>query len=354
MLSLFSICENKNLHPSMQSKIVVAFLFFFSIWTHAQIGGNGTYQFLNLVNSPRQAALGGKVITNYDYDPTQGLYNPATINPKMDKQLSVNYMNYFADVNYGTASYAYLWDRRTQVFHTGVTYINYGKFDGYDEQGEPTGTFGGGEVALSFGYARNIPWTDVHVGINVKLISSKLEQYSSLGGAIDLGIIYIYEPWDLHIAAVARNIGTQFTPFHETYEKLPLEVNFGISQIPLNVPIRWHLTLENLQTWNIAFSNPAREETDLEGNVQRENIGVFQNIIRRTIFGIELFPESGFNIRLGFNTRRSEELRIVEQRAFAGLSAGFGIKLRKLRINYSYSRYSRAASASFFGLNIDL
>jgi hypothetical protein len=338
----------------MQKNLVVAFLFFFTVLGSAQIGGKGTYQFLNLVNSPRQAALGGKTITNFDYDPTQGMYNPATINPLMDNQLSVNYMNYFADVNYGTAAYAYLWDRRTQIFHTGVTYINYGSFDGYDEQGESTGSFGGGEVALSLGYARNIPWTDFYWGVNVKLISSKLEEYSSLGGAIDIGLMYVYEPWDLHIAAVARNLGTQFTPYHETYEPLPFEVDFGISQTLQNVPLRWHFTLENLQTWNIAFSNPAREETDLEGNVQTENITFVDNVFRRMIVGIELFPESGFNIRLGYNVRRAEELRIVEQRAFAGLSAGFGIKLRKVRVNYSYSKYSTAAAASFFGLNIDL
>ena len=71
-------------------------------------------------------------------------------------------------------------------------------------------------------------------------------------------------------------------------------------------------------------------------------------------FGIELFPESGFNIRLGYNVRRSEELRILEQRSFAGLSAGFGIKLNKLRLSYAYSKYSTAAASSFFGLNIDL
>ncbi len=29
----------------------------------------------------------------------------------------------------------YTWDRRTQTFHAGVTYINYGEFDGYDEMG---------------------------------------------------------------------------------------------------------------------------------------------------------------------------------------------------------------------------
>ncbi|NOY46630.1 MAG: penicillin-binding protein, partial [Chlorobi bacterium] len=55
------------------------FLFFFTL-SFSQVGGEATYQFLNLVSSPRQAALGGKVITNVDYDVTQALYNPATIN----------------------------------------------------------------------------------------------------------------------------------------------------------------------------------------------------------------------------------------------------------------------------------
>lgn len=338
----------------MVRRLFVCFFFLTTTLSYTQIGGNATYQFLNLVNSTRQAALGGKVITNYDYDPTQALYNPATINAEMDNQLALNYVNYFADVNYGTVSYAYLWDRRTQVLHTGVTYINYGRFDGYDEQGNSTSSFTGGEAALSFGYARNIPWTDFHVGANVKFISSRLEQYSSLGIAMDIGIIYVYEAWDLHIAAVARNIGTQITPYHETYERLPLEVDFGISQKLMNVPLRWHFTLENLQKWNIAFSNPANDEVDLEGNVTRKKIGFLDNIYRRVIFGVELFPESGFNIRLGFNARRSEELRIIEQRAFAGLSAGFALKLNKLRFSYAYSRYSTAASASFFGLHIDL
>lgn len=300
------------------------------------------------------AALGGKVLTNYDYDPIQAIWNPASINPEMDNQLSMNYTNYIGDVNYGTAAYAYLWDRRTQVLHAGITYVNYGKFDGYDELGNPTNSFSGSEVALSFGHARNIAFTNFHVGVNVKLISSKLEQYSSFGGALDVGVMYVYEDWDLNITGVGRNIGTQFTPYHEEYEPLPFELLFGISQTLENIPIRWHLTLENMQQWNVAFSNPAREQTDLEGNVTKEKINFLSNTFRHTIVGIELFPESGFNLRLGYNFRRGEELRILEKRALAGLSAGFSIKLNKFRLSYSYAKYSTAASSSFFGLNVDL
>ena len=203
----------------------------------SQVGGRSTYQFLNLVTSPRQAALGGKTVSNYDYDPTQALFNPASINPEMDNQLSLNYFNHIGDIKYGSAAYAYLWDRRTQVLHTGITYINYGKFDGYDEFGNPTSSFTGSEVALSFGHARNIEYTNFHVGVNVKFISSKLEQYSSFGGALDIGVMYIYDDWDLHITGVARNIGTQFTPYDTEYESLPFELIFGISQTLQNIPV---------------------------------------------------------------------------------------------------------------------
>lgn len=337
----------------MSHKVLLFFLVFSSTLV-AQIGGNSTYQFLNLVNNPRMAALGGKVVTNYDYDPIQAIWNPASINPEMDNQLSLNYTNYIGDINYGTAAYAYSWDRRTQVIHAGITYMNYGKFDGYDESGNPTNSFSGGEVAVSVGHARNIPFTDFHIGVNVKLISSKLEEYSSLGGALDIGVMYFLEDWDLNITAVGRNIGTQFTPYHEQYEPLPFELLLGVSQSLENIPVRWHFTLENMQKWDVAFSNPAREQTDLEGNVTKENVNFLDNALRHMIFGVELFPESGFNIRLGYNFRRGEELRILEKRAFAGLSGGFSIKLNKFRLSYSYAKYSTAANASFFGLNLDL
>ncbi|MFD2698540.1 type IX secretion system protein PorQ [Mesonia sediminis] len=320
----------------------------------AQIGGQATYQFLNLSASPKQAALGGKNITGYSYDPTDALYNPAAINAEMDNQISLNYINYLADVNYGSASYAYLFDRRTQVFHTGIQYINYGSFDGYDEFGNATGSFSGGEAALSFGYAYNLPRTNFFIGAQIKLITSKLEQYTSLGGAVDLGVTYYDEDLKLVIAGALRNLGTQFTTYHELHESLPTEFIVGISQTASNIPVRWHITFENLQEWNIAFSNSNRNETDLNGNVTKDDPSFFNNVLRHTIVGAEFFPESGFNLRLGYSFRRGEELRILDQRAFAGISAGLSIKFNKIRLSYTYAQFSSAANASFFGLIIDL
>ncbi len=337
----------------MIKKLLLYILLFVCAVSYSQIGGKYTYQFLNLVTSPRQAALGGKVITIYDNDVNQAHYNPATINEEMDNNLALNYGSYFKEVTYGTASYAYTYDRHLQTFQAGVNYVNYGSFEGYDENGQPTSNFTGSEVALSVGYAYNIPYTDIHIGASAKLISSTLESYHSLGGALDIGAVFIDEKNDVNWALVIRNIGTQFSSYNGVSERLPLEIIAGVSQELENVPIRWHLTLENLQQWNIAFVNPSQSQSSLDGQVEDEKVSFVNNTLRHVIMGVELFPKKAFNLRVGYNFRRAEELRLLEQRNFSGVSLGFGLKMNKLKFNYSYSRYTLAGNTSLFGLTMN-
>jgi hypothetical protein len=328
-------------------------LFFTTSIAFSQIGGQSTYQFLNLTTSPRQAALGGKVITIYDQDVNQAQFNPASINDEMDNKLALNYSNFLGEVTYGTASYAYTYDRHVQTFQAGVNYVNYGKIDGYDEFGAPTSSFTGSEIALSFGYAYNVPWTDLYLGASAKLIQSTLESYQSYGGALDLGAIYKDEDLNINYALVVRNLGMQFKPYNEIREPLPLEIMAGISQQVENVPIRWHVTLENLQKWNVSFVNPNRAQASIDGESTPEKVSFFNNALRHVIVGAELFPQKGFNLRFSYNFRRGEELRLVEQRNFSGISLGFGLKMGRMKFDYSYSRYTLAANTSIFGLTVD-
>ena len=338
----------------MLRKLVFLLSLLLSAATFSQIGGKSVYQFLNLAQSPRQAALGGKTVTVVDYDVNQAFYNPATINEKMHNRLSANYGSYYGEVSYGTAAYAYTYDRHLQTFHAGISYVNYGTFEGRDELGNLTSDFTGSEAALSLGYAYNLPWTDMYVGANAKLISSTLESYNSWGAAVDLGFLYVDVDNDINYGLTVRNLGFQIKPYQDTNEKLPLAIDAGISQLMLHVPIRWHVTLENLQQWNIAFSNPNRAQGSLDGGSEEEKVSFFNNALRHVILGAELFPEKGFNLRVGYNFRRGEELRIVDKRNFSGISVGFGLRFGKVKFDYSYSRYTIAANTSLFGLMIDL
>ena len=73
----------------------------------AQKGGESTYSFLGLTNSARVAALGGEVVSLMDDDINLVFHNPSLLTPGMHNHLNLNYVNYFAGVNYGYASYGY-------------------------------------------------------------------------------------------------------------------------------------------------------------------------------------------------------------------------------------------------------
>ena len=49
-----------------------------------------------------------------------------------------------------------------------------------------------------------------------------------------------------------------------------------------------------------------------------------------------------------------DELRILDQRNFSGLSFGVGLKINKMKFSYTHARYTASANSSFFGLQIDL
>ena len=327
-------------------------LCFFEV--NSQIAGESTYQFLNISSSPRQLALGGKEITLYDFDVNQPSINPASLNSRMDNNLSINFSNYFSDINYGTAAYAYTFNNRGNTLHFGLSYIDYGNFSGYDDQGNPTNDFTGKESAFSIGYSTKIQRLPVYIGSNIRFITSSLEQYNSIGISADLGILYVNTEIDLNVGLVIRNFGTQLKAYDEIYEKLPFEIDIGVSQLLENAPLRWYLTFENLQKWNIGLSNPSRLTTDLDGDITEEKVTFVNNIFRHLIIGAELFPESVFNIRLGYNFKRGEELKIIDQSNFSGVSFGFGMKFNKLRINYTYAKFSSAANTSFIGLQLNL
>jgi hypothetical protein len=328
-------------------------LFLCSTQLFAQVGGESIYNFLNISGSARQAALSGNVLTLVD-DVNQPNWNPATINSNLNNQLSVSYLNYLADLNLATVAYAFKVNDKLGTFHTSINYLNYGKFIGADEEGVETGTFKAYDLAFSVGYAYNIPNSSFFVGANMKLINSVIENYSSIGIGADLGILFNSKDSPYNFTLVVRNIGYQVTVYEEEREQLPTQIDFGASYKLENVPITWFLTIDNFQKWDISVSNPSNEVTDIDGNVTKEKIKFFDNAIRHFSIGTELFSDNAFNIRLGYNFRRSKELMLVDKRTFSGFTAGFGLRMNKLKLNYAFSKFHPASNASTFSLLINL
>lgn len=333
-------------------KIILLFIAA-SMNLYSQVGGESIYNFLNLTGSARQAALGGSIVTLGD-DVNQPIWNPAIINKNLNNKLGVNYLNFLGDINYASASYAHMFNERIGTFQTAVTYLNYGSFIGADDEGVEQGSFRAYDFALSIGYSYNILNSDFYVGANVKLINSVIENYSSFGFGTDLGVSYFNENKRAMYTLVIRNIGYQITAYDEIKENLPLQVILGASFEMEKVPIKWHLSINDIQQWGIAVSNPSNSATDLDGNETEEEISFLNNSIRHFTIGTEFFPKSVFNIRLGYNFRRAYEFKLNDVRTFAGLSAGFGLNFDRFSFNYAFTKYHPASNTSTFSLQLNL
>ncbi len=338
----------------MRKKFIILFYIALSAYSgKAQIGGETTYQFLELTNSARIAALGGTQIALSDTsDLNLPFHNPALLHPGMHNQLLVNYVNYFMDVNYGYASIARSF-KQAGTFAIGVQYINYGEFKNATEQGELTGTYFkaaeyAGNIIYSNSYGR------LRYGATLKPVFSIFESYRSIGVASDLGLTYRSKDSLTHFAVVAKNLGGQITTYYEdgNREPIPFNLQAGISKKLKHAPLIFSLTMQHLTHWDLAWSESDRQPSLETWSLRDESF--FKQIMRHTVLGMEVLPTQNFSIRAGYNYQRRQELKFDEKLSTVGLSLGFGLKINRFRLDFATSRFHLAGSSNLFSLAINL
>ena len=265
------------------------------------------------------------------------------MNEKMHGQIGMNYSSYLTDVILGTISGVIKLDRDEFLSLHGQ-YVDYGTFQGTDPTGQLTGNFKAQDAALTVGYAKNL--NDFFtIGANLKYINSTIETYSSNAVAADLGFVFHDIDYDTNLALSIRNIGFQITPYANEDEKLPFQINLGVSHKLENAPVEFNLTLHDLQNFN------SSEEINLDTG---QETGFGRELIDKVSVGAEIFPGKAFNLRIGYNFKRGNELKVQDQRNFSGLTYGFGFQVNSLRFEYAKSQFHTAANAHYFGVLINL
>ncbi len=340
--------------------VTICFVFSF-IGVFAQSGGDNTYDFLNLTSSARIGALGGQQISLYDDDLTLVYYNPSLLNGSMSNQVTLSYVNYLADINYGYASYARTFDKIGN-FGFGIHYIDYGDFQEADEYANRYGSFGAREYSINAYYSRPILDSLLLVGGTLKAISSKLETYKSFGMAIDAGITYHNEDQLFTAAFVMKNLGSQFTTYYTgaDHEPLPFELQLGITKKLKHAPFRFSILARHLETPNLRYKTEKQKEDEANPNVTTESKSKMakfgDNLMRHMVFGLEFLPTKNFHVRIGYDYKLRQELKIPDRTGFVGFSWGFGLKIYKFHISYGRAGYHLASGAksNLFTVNVNL
>ncbi len=334
----------------MRSLIYTFFALFFCASMYAQLGGDATYRFLELSATPRSLALADP-ITLQDTDIGTTLINPATISADHGGHFMVNYEPYFDGINRGTAAFAYAINRNKAVVFD-VAYMHYGTFEGFDVLGNPTNDFSGNEVALGVASSHYFLRQDIYLGARVRYIRSALESYNSSGITADMGLFYQPAGATCRIALLYQHLGKQLTTYQDVYEPLPSNLTLGFSNALRYLPLRWHLSFHHLNRYPLYFDNPEEAVTNFDGTSAETKANVVKKLLRHSTFGVEIFPEGVFSMRLGYHSQRAAEMRILDVRNFSGLSFGVGIQMRRLRFQLSHARYSVAGNRTFLGLTL--
>ena len=292
----------------------------------AQSSRESGFDLLRMEPSARAAALAGTVGPVESEDPTAVYYNPALLTDAMHRGLSLGYLNHLADVNAGFVSYARTLPR-VGTLAVGVRFLSYGSFEYADEGGVRNGsTFGASEAALSVTVSRELT-ESLRGGATVHAAFATIEEASAQALAADLGVRY-EAPGGFGVSASVHHLGTTLNSLGETTDdRLPLDFRLGVAKRLAHIPLTISLMGYNLHSY------------DGDGSALDE-------ALRHVAIGGEFRFGQPVSVRFGYNPRRHEELSDGGRLDLAGVTAGFGINLRRVVFDYAYNAWS-----SFGGLH---
>ncbi len=326
----------------------------------AQSQSGRVYEFINLPSTARITALGGYAVPGIEHDLGMALYYPSLLTGKMPRQLSLNFVDYFGDISYGTAAMNYGFERAGN-FSLSVQYISYGSFIHADEFGNLLGEFNAGEYAIGVGWGKELS-EKLSIGSNLKAIFSTFEEFSSFGLAADVSLSYRDPERMIASGLVFRNIGRQITHYYDNAnESLPFDIVLGISKKLINAPLRFSFVAHNLHNYDLTYNEllPSNQtligaEENERSTAQERFSEISDQLLRHAVFGIEFMPSQNFVASLGYNYRRRQEMKVDTRISTVGLSWGIGIKISHFMFQYGRSNYHLAGAPNHFSISTNL
>ena len=290
------------------------------------------YNFLRLPISAHAAALGGDNITIIEDDPSLMFSNPALLSSVSDKSLNLNFMTYMAGATTASASFNRIIKEKASVAVM-AQYMDYGKMKEYDVNNVQTGEFSAKDIAVSgvFSYILGEKFVG---GITAKVINSYIGDYSSWAVGVDLGLNYYDPDHEWSVSLVAKNLGGQLSAYDEEYEKMPLDVQLGVSKRFSALPFRLSATLVDLNHWGYSAIN-------------------------HLVVGADILFSQQVYVAVGYNFRRADEMKTLkgtdeESSHMAGLSFGAGLQLERFKLQLAYGKYHVSSSSLLVNVSYSL
>ncbi len=285
-------------------------LLFVTLPLAAQDVNNSVAAFMRMGIGARIIAM-GEAGSTVSQDIVSGYWNPAGLakmkdfevgtmyNLSMDNDRSHKYASIGTRLSFGAVAFSWV--------NAGVSDI-----DGFDDSGEPTGSFSDEEHSFALSYGNSIG--RFSFGFSPKLYVSTIDDESETGYGLDAGIKLDINQY-LEAGVMARDIYSDYTN-----AEVPYEISAGLALFPfVGVTIAADAKIEQDQDpyfcfgaeyWTSIGRDPEADSKLSVVNVSEA--GSWEDVLSYTQTGL----------RLGFNQGR--------------LSAGTGIRFRSFQLDYVF------------------
>ncbi len=265
--------------------------------------------FLEIENGARESGMGG-IGFLYSNGPEAIHWNPSGIAGINIPNLSFTHTEYFQDIRYEDIVFIYPKKNFTMGYGLKGLYMN-----GFEARTgpspEPDYIFGSSFSTGTISFARFLG-ENMAIGTGINIIYEKIDKYGGVGIAADFGMHYNFPFIEgISYALSVKNIGTP-VKLHTSSTLLPININMGIG---------YH---NDYITGGMGFSISDRIHLliGIEGNFQDK-----------------LFIRTGY--RTGFSAAGN----------LAGVSAGFGLKITNINIDYSVRPFGDLGIVQYIGIN---
>jgi long-subunit fatty acid transport protein len=305
--------------------------------------GKSVYNFLRYPTSSRVSALGGYSVSMVEADPSLVFHNPALLGGEMDRKVNLNYMNYISDINVGSAVFTKAFRERSS-WGVGATYMNYGSMKETTPEDVELGTFSVQDISLNVFYSYDLSdkWRG---GLSLKALYSTLADYSSFGLAVDAGLSYFNPETDFAFGFALKNIGAQLKAYDEERQRVPWDIQAGITKRMAHAPLRLSVTAMYLNRWKFDYVDNTETKTD-------DNF--FQTALKHLVFGVEFVPSDNFWLGIGLNPKTKMDMKLSSGNALGGFSIGGGVKVSRFNLGASVTRYHPSATSLMVSISMSL
>lgn len=331
------------LFRNMRNNLFILF-FLFILQTAVAQSGDQVFTFLRYPASTRVNAMGGNNVSLVERDPSLIFQNPALLGGEMDGMVNLNYMNYIADINVGSALFTKALKEKA-AWGVGVTYFSNGTIKGMTSEQISTGDISAKDINVSgfFSYDLSDRWRG---GASLKFLYSNMDIYTSVGIAVDAGLSYYNSEKDFSFGFAFKNIGAQLKPYEDDRQKMPWDIQMGITKRLNHAPIRLSLTAQYLNRWKFNYID------DTDNEYKGDNF--FQAFIKHFVIGVDYVPSENFWLGLGYNPKTALDMKLQGGNALSGFSGGAGVKIKMFDVGVSVAKYHPSALSFMVGVSTTL